>query len=173
MNLYLRLLITLLRTWFKPAIRIGDSIELDLRVWPNDLDINGHMNNGRYLTILDLALIDYMARAGLLKLALKKGWRPVLGASMLNYRKGLKPFARYRLRFTLVCWDERWSYMKFEFLCGETVMAAGQSKGAILSRRGVVPSHDLYQALGHTGAAPDIPDAIRAWQEAERLMTLA
>jgi acyl-ACP thioesterase len=56
MNLYLRLLWTLLRAPFKPRIVLGDTIELKLRVWPNDLDVNGHMNNGRYMTITDLAI---------------------------------------------------------------------------------------------------------------------
>lgn len=73
MNLYLRLLWTWLRALGKAPIRIGDTIELQLRVWPNDLDINGHMNNGRYMTIIDLALIEYFTRAGFLKLALRKG----------------------------------------------------------------------------------------------------
>lgn len=49
MNLYLRLLWTWLRARSKPAIAMGDTIELQLRVWPNDLDVNGHMNNGRYM----------------------------------------------------------------------------------------------------------------------------
>ena len=74
MNLYLRLILTLLRSLLKPAIEIGDTIELKLRVLPNDLDFNGHMNNGRYLTILDLALIEYMTRAGLVSLGIKNGW---------------------------------------------------------------------------------------------------
>ena len=81
MNLYLRLLWTLLRSWRLPAIRFGDTVERRLRVLPNDLDVNGHMNNGRYMTITDLALIEYFARAGFLKLALRRGWRPMLGGA--------------------------------------------------------------------------------------------
>lgn len=173
MNLYLRFILTLLKALSKPPIQIGETIELDLRVWPNDLDINGHMNNGRYLTLLDLAMIEYMTRAGLLKVALRRGWRPVLGASMLNYRKGLKPFARYRLRFTLLCWDERWSYMRFEFVCANTVMASGHSKGAILGKNGIIDSEEVYLALGVLDAPHAMPAAILAWQEAERLMANA
>ena len=47
MNLYLRLLWTLLRSFRLPAIAMGDTLVRGLRVMPNDLDINGHMNNGR------------------------------------------------------------------------------------------------------------------------------
>jgi hypothetical protein len=76
MNLYLRLLWTWIAARFKPAIRMGDTIEMSLRVWPGDLDINGHMNNGRYMTITDLAVIEYFTRAGFLPIALRRGWRP-------------------------------------------------------------------------------------------------
>jgi len=48
-NLYLRLLLTIFKALWAPRIKPGDSIELRLRVLPNDLDLNGHMNNGRYL----------------------------------------------------------------------------------------------------------------------------
>ena len=48
MNLYSRLFWTLLRSLRLPAIQFGDSLERSLRVLPNDIDINGHMNNGRY-----------------------------------------------------------------------------------------------------------------------------
>jgi len=81
MNLYLRLLWTLFRARFKPRIVLGDTIELNLRVWPNDLDVNGHMNNGRYMTITDLAIVEYFSRSGFLRVMLEKGWRPMLGAA--------------------------------------------------------------------------------------------
>jgi acyl-CoA thioesterase FadM len=67
MNLYLRLVWIWLHARFKPRIRMGDTIEMRLRVLPNDIDVNGHMNNGRYMTIIDLALIEYFTRLGFLK----------------------------------------------------------------------------------------------------------
>ena len=45
MNLYLRLLWTLLRAWRSPRLVLGQTLERTLRVLPNDLDVNGHMNN--------------------------------------------------------------------------------------------------------------------------------
>ena len=56
MNLYFRLLLAVLKALRAPRARLGETVELTLRVWPTDLDLNGHMNNGRYLTMVDLAL---------------------------------------------------------------------------------------------------------------------
>lgn len=170
MNLYLRLLWTWIAARFKPAIRMGDTIEMSLRVWPGDLDINGHMNNGRYMTITDLAVIEYFTRAGFLPIALRRGWRPMLGGSMISFRRGLKPFRRYTLRFSIRCWDERWNYFLFEFEHAGKIMASGLAKGAVVGREGIVHNRDTYGALGLDGVSPPFPAPISAWIEADRLI---
>src|SRR5438552_18715762 len=64
MNLYFRLLITILKALRAPRVTPGDTVELALRVLPTDLDLNGHMNNGRYLTLVDLGLVTVFIRSG-------------------------------------------------------------------------------------------------------------
>lgn len=170
MNLYLRLLWTWLRASFKPRIRPGDTIELKLRVWPSDLDVNGHMNNGRYMTIADLALVEYFTRSGFLKLALSRGWKPMLGGGIISFRRGLKPFAMYTLRFTVECWDERWNYTRFEFVRGGEVMAVGHCKGAAVAGRRIVESREVYTALGFDPVSPAFPASVSAWLQADTLL---
>jgi acyl-CoA thioesterase FadM len=171
MSLYFRLFWIWFRATRKPAIRMGDKIALGMRVWPHDLDINGHMNNGRYLTITDLALVEYLTRAGFIRVALRKGWRPVLGGSIISYRRALKPFASYSLNYSMVCWDERWTYMTFEFLQDGQTMAHGHCKGAIIGSRGIVSSTDARGAMGLAASSPRFPASIRTWIEAERLLS--
>lgn len=170
MNLYLRLLWTWLRARLKPPIRFGDAIEMRLHVWPNDIDVIGHMNNGRYMTIIDLALIEYFTRAGFLKGILQRGWRPMLGGSMISFRRGLKPFRRYTLRFAVSCWDERWNYMRFEFVHNGKAMAMGYAKGAIVGARGIVSTVETHTALGVNVKSPSFPGSIAAWIEADRMI---
>ena len=86
-----------------------------LRVLPNDLDINGHMNNGRYLTVVDLMLMEYFVRSGFARVMLREGWKPMSGGSFISYRRGLKPLQTYTLRFRLDACDGHWNYMRFEF----------------------------------------------------------
>jgi acyl-CoA thioesterase FadM len=172
MSLYFRLFWIWLRARFRSPIQMGDTIGLIMRVWPNDLDINGHMNNGRYMTITDLALIEYFTRAGFVKVALRKGWRPMLGGSIISYRRALKPFAVYTLRFSMICWNARWNYMAFEFLQDGRTMAHGHSKGAIVGSEGFVSSADARNAMGLNPASPEFPASISAWIETERLMSV-
>jgi acyl-CoA thioesterase FadM len=148
MNLYLRLLWTLLRCWRMPRIQAGDSIVRQLRVLPNDLDINGHMNNGRYLTVVDLMLIEYFVRSGFARVMLREGWKPMSGGSFISYRRGLKPFQNYDLRFRLDACDGHWNYMRFEFASAGKLCAAGYMKGAAVSGAGLVPNAVSYEKMG-------------------------
>lgn len=168
MNLYLRLLWTLLRARRLPRLAVGQTLERRLRVWPNDLDVNGHMNNGRYLTIIDLMLVEYFVRIGFAGVMLRNGWRPMAGGSFITYRRGLQPFQAYTLRFRLDACDDHWNYMRFEFMDGERVCAAGYMKGAAVARSGLVPNSQSYAALGLPVYAAMLPAPVRDWLAAER-----
>ena len=170
MNLYWRLLLVWLGARRKPKVTLGDTIELQLTVLPSDVDLNGHMNNGRYLTIVDLALVAYMTRAGFMAHALQRGWRPMLGGSMIAYRRGLKPLRRYTLRFAITCWDARWSYIRFEFVRDGVTVACGHAKGGIVGPRGIVGSAQMCEALAIDPVSPPVPPALAAWIEADRVL---
>lgn len=174
MNLYLRLLWALLRSRRLPRIAPGDTIERTLRVWPNDLDINGHMNNGRYLTVIDLMLVEYFVRSGFAHAMLASGWRPMSGGAVITYRKALKPWQRYRLRFALAAADGAWNYMRFEFLREDgTLAAAGYMKGAAVGREGLVPNTTSYAKMGHAFEPRALPEAVQHWLAAESAVVTA
>jgi acyl-CoA thioesterase FadM len=151
-NLYLRLLLTLLKALRAPRIAPGEVVELRLCVLPNDLDLNGHMNNGRYLTMVDLALATVFIRSGFARLCLARRWRPMGGGSIVYFRKALTVFQRFTLRFSVTAWDEFWSYCRFEFV-----------------RDGLVRAAEIYPALGFDGPSPPMPEDLLAWIAADRL----
>jgi len=169
MNLYLRLLMTLLRAWRALRLAPGDTLERRLRVLPNDLDINGHMNNGRYLTVIDLMLIEFFVRTGFARVMLRQRWRPMSGGAIISYRKGLQPLQRYRVRFALAGSDASWNYMRFDFLRTDgTVCATGYMKGAAVARTGLVANDVSYALLGVPHSPAALPEAVTHWLAAEQ-----
>ena len=166
MNLYFRLIWALLRAWRKPAIAPGDTISREMRVWPNNLDVNGHMNNGRYLTVVDLMLIEYFIRMGFFRAMLKNGWRPMSGGTFVTYRRGLQPLQRYELRFAHKGCDTHWNYLRFEFWSGDKLCAAGYFKGAIVGKKGLVPNEESFIAMNIV-APMHTPEPVRHWLGAE------
>jgi acyl-CoA thioesterase FadM len=168
MNLYLRLLWTLLRSWRLPRLPVDALLQRKLRVLPNDLDINMHMNNGRYLTVIDLLLIEFFVRTGYAKLMLQQGWKPMSGGAIITYRKGLMPFETYTVRFRFSGSNEIWNFMHFEFVNAQgKVCAAGYMKGAAVSKQGLVKNAHAYELLGMEPLSHSQPEAVRHWLAAE------
>ena len=144
MNLVLRLLYVFILSAFRERLA-PDALQsrLALRTLPNDLDVNLHMNNGRYLTICDLNRVDLFIRTGLLKIMVRKNWMPMIADHTMTYKKPLKMFERFDVSLTVTHWDERFFYMTHTFTAGDRIAAEGTSKAVIRSREGVVSPADV------------------------------
>jgi len=148
MNLIFRLLSVLLTAYFKPALAVEKPTNaLRLRVLPNDLDINLHMNNGRYLTLCDLTRVDMFIRTGLAKTMWQQGWMPVIAEHTMTYKKALRPLQKYQLQMEVTGWDERHFFMTHRFVIGDRIMAEGTSRGVIVGKQGVIPPIEVMKEV--------------------------
>jgi len=126
MNLYFRLMRLIITCFFlrRQKIKITDKLMLTSRVWLNDIDFNGHMNNGRYLTIMDLGRVQLVARLGLVRCILKQHIHPVAAGASIVYFKSLKPFERFTLTTQVIYWDADWFYVKQDFYSSQNALSA-------------------------------------------------
>ena len=91
MNLYLRLILTWLRNRRSDARHYLHVARSRFRVLPHDLDAFGHMNNGRYLQIMDVARVEWMMQTGVAGEIRRQGWAPLLGGGGPWNVDGLPP----------------------------------------------------------------------------------
>ncbi len=164
MNLYFRLIIVLMSGLLsRTRTSIMDVHALWFRVLPNDLDTNLHMNNGRYLTIMDLGRTDALLRSGLVKKVISEKWMPVIAGVSMIYRRSLSPFEKYRLETHLIGWDEKWVYMEQTFIRQNGDVAVRGYVKATFLRKGVrVASADIAAAANYTGTPPHLSDELLA-----------
>lgn len=171
MNLLLRSLGTLLTALLlRPRLRPLDESVVAFRVWPNDLDVNLHMNNGRYLTLMDLGRLDLIVRIGVLGTLRRRRWSPVIGSLKIRYRRSLLPFQRYTIRTRLLCWDDRWFFLEQRFERRGELVSIALVKGLFLGPEGRVPTQAIVDASGYRIDSPPAPEAVAAWQDAERVL---
>ena len=167
MEYLVRLVITGLGAWRRPALGLYDESVVPMRVWPTDLDVYGHMNNGRYLTIMAFGRTDMLSRCGLLRESFRRRWSPLLGGATIRYRRSLTPLRRYQLRTRIIGWDHKWFYFRQRFTRGDEIMATALVKGLVRHGRDLVPPTDLFALIGGPPEPPDLPTEVTRWIESE------
>jgi acyl-CoA thioesterase FadM len=151
-----------------PALGVLEEDRLRLRVWPNDIDLNMHLNNARYLSFMDLGRTHLLARVKLLEHMLKGRWQPLIGAAWVTYRRSLPLFASFELSSRLVCWDDRWFYIEQTFTGSQGLAAVGWVKGMLRDARGSVDPQAVLERVAPGVVSPPIPEAIATWNELTR-----
>jgi YbgC/YbaW family acyl-CoA thioester hydrolase len=156
MNLYFRLILVILKALRRDTITpvlLKNSI--GVRMMPNDLDINMHVNNGRYLTLCDLARVDFFVRSGIAALMLKHKWSPIIAEHTMTYLRPIKVFTKIDIHMEITHFDEKYFYCSHHFYKGDKLMAQGTSKALVISKSGsLTPQYTLdavaeYQAKKH------------------------
>ena len=168
MNLYLRLLWLLLRVWrLSQHGRRGllDESRATFRVLPNDCDLNFHMNNGRYLSFMDLGRVHLMAQTGLLPVIVKQGWMPVLTAAEINFIRSIMPLQTFDLVTRLVSWDDKYFYIEQKFEARGVLCAHAYVKGLFLRKGVKITNSEIVATAGYTDTPPPMPEELRLWAE--------
>ena len=112
--------------------RVGDESRLAFRCLPIDIDFNAHLNNARYMMLADLGRIDLFVRAGLISLARKNGWAPMMGGLQAVYAREIRLWRRFEVVSSIETWEGRQVIGKHRF-----VFDNGETAALILTTAGV------------------------------------
>lgn len=168
MNLYCRLIILLLKLPWLPKQR--DPLApatLSMRVMPNDLDIYGHVNNGRYLTLMDLGRLHLLWITDLLPRIRKQKWSPLLGSAKIHFLKPMRVFTKFTLSTQTVYWDDKWFYLEQKIESNGKLYAVALLKLLFIDKERKIPPQDIIDLLPAPPACPPQPHVIALWRHAE------
>jgi acyl-CoA thioesterase FadM len=166
---YLRFVKVLLAAQTGSRLGLDSESVLRLRIWLGDIDFYPEVNNGRHLTLMDLGRVDLAARSSLLRAVHRAGWGLVVGGASIRYRRKVPPFSKVLLRTKIVGHDGRWFYFHQKIERDGTVCSAALVRAGIKGKTGLVPVPAVLEAAHQASWAPDLPDWVRAWVEAESL----
>lgn len=163
MNLWLRMLWMLFTFALRGRVDPLDRSSLTMIVLPNDLDFNGHVNNGRYLTLADVGRMDFVLRSGVARIALSLRARPIVGDAVAKFRRDLKIFDRFELQTRLLGWDDKWVFMEHRFVRKGRVQGVVVIRGLFRSAAGPIKSDVFAQAMGIKDPSPSLPKWVADW----------
>jgi acyl-CoA thioesterase FadM len=170
MKLWLRLLYQLVSWQRRTKISISDVAKRRFRVWPTDLDIYNHMNNGVFLTILDLGRYDHGKRTGIWNQWKKIGWYPVVVAENITFRKSLKLWQSFDLESKVIGWSDEAFYFEQRFVVGEEIYARAVVRIRFLKRsRGIVTPQEILGVTPWHGPVPTLPEWVTNWSKESAL----
>jgi acyl-CoA thioesterase FadM len=132
--------------------RMRDESRLVFRCLPTDIDSNLHLNNARYMMLADVGRIDIFMRAGLLKLARRNGWAPMMGGLQAVYVREIRLWKKFEVVSTVETWEDTQVIGRHRF-----VLQNGQTAAVVMTTAGVydfrsrrfLEIDEVIASLGH------------------------
>ncbi len=170
MILFFRLIWTFLFSRFRTPCPVVGPCLTPFRCLPTDLDVLRHMNNGIYFSILDLARVDLMTRAGIASKLSRNGFYPVVVAETIRFKKSISPFESFFVETTVIGWDDKAFLLQQKFLKKNECVAEAVIRARFLKKTGgsVNPSQVL-EIAEYNLASPALPTWIKAWNNQQKV----
>jgi acyl-CoA thioesterase FadM len=141
-------------------------------VWPFDIDVLFHVNNGVYLSMLDVARVDWLLRSRTVGALRTRGLYPVVAAQTIRYRRPLRLFERFEVETRVLGWDERAFLLRHEFSRKHEIVAEAIVRWRFVARRGRKPTAaEVLELFGIRADSPALPPAIAAWNREQTSST--
>lgn len=156
-----------------PRVDLLSTTQVTLRVWPNDLDINLHVNNGRYLALADIGRLHWFVRTGALGVARQQQAFPVVGDAIAKFRRDLKAFQSFEIHTRLLGWDEKWGFIEHRFVRNHRVIGVVAIRGVFKGPGGPLDPGILLRGLAHSSPSPKLPDWTHSFQQSSELLSEA
>lgn len=146
----LRLIRVVVKSQFQEKLSFDNDYrdKVNLIVLPQDIDPFMELNNGRYVTLLDLGRYSLGARVNMGSFLKRNKWSLTIVGTYNEYRHRLRLFQRFILQTKILGYDEKWFYFfqKVE-RNGKTHMAS-VVKFAYTSKKGLVLPKEVVSAMG-------------------------
>lgn len=151
--------------------RVGDENRLAFRCLPTDIDFNLHLNNARYMMLADLGRIDIFLRIGLIALARRNGWAPMIGGLQVAYVREIRLWRRFEVVSSIETWEGTSVIGRHRF-----VLDGGETAALILTAGGVydrgrrhfLDIDEVVAALGHAATPRPSTESERAFMLSHR-----
>jgi acyl-CoA thioesterase FadM len=135
-----------------------------LRVMPTDIDLLGHMNNGRYASLFDLGRFDLLIRTGIWDVVREQGWYAVVASETVTFRKSLELWQRFTVETRLLSHDDKSVYMVHRAVVKGEIYAEMIVRARFLRRSGgIVPHEELFAELHRPDTLPELDPWIVDW----------
>ena len=147
---YVRLFRVILTRNFRTKVDFHNQGEdtINLMVLPQDIDPFMELNNGRYVTLLDLGRFGYSINVNINKFLKQNKWSLTITGTYNNYRHRLRLFQRFQLKTKLLGYDEKWFYFFQKAVKNDKTYMASVVRFSFTSKDGIVSPKEVVKTMG-------------------------
>jgi acyl-CoA thioesterase FadM len=108
----LRLIRVVVKSQFQEKLSFDNDYtdSVNLIVLPQDIDPFMELNNGRYVTLLDLGRFSLGAKVNMASFLKRNNWSLTIVGTYNEYRYRLRLFQRFILKTNIIGYDENWFF---------------------------------------------------------------
>lgn len=161
MNLYFKFFFLLFKRIFvSKSHKLTDLCVSTFRVGLLDLDLNFHMNNGRFFSVMDLGRFDLLMRSGHFYKIFRAGYYPVVFSEAIVFKRSLNVYSKYEVHTQVNSWDKQFFYISQRFYSKGKEIASANVRACFKQRgrQGIVPTSDLFSFIGENYGEVNISD---------------
>lgn len=142
-----------------PRLDLFDEVRTRFRALPSDCDENLHVNNGRYLRLMDYGRLALVTRLGIAQAMVRNKWGAVVGAVEMEFLKEIPLLSSFEIVTRIVGWDEKWFFMEQRFERDGVLLAIGRVQGVFRANGRTVPTAEVLAEIGPWQKSPRMPNA--------------
>ena len=126
-----------------------EKVSLPLRVMPWDCDLNMHINNGRYLSILDLARTQLYMATGVVSLLMGRDrWGSVVVSAHIVYRRSIDIFVKYEISSRFLARTDKFLIIEHQFIVNGKPAVLCYVSVAFTDKNGIVETDRFVDDIG-------------------------
>lgn len=155
----------------KSQVDLPATTRVGLRVWPNDMDFNLHVNYGRYLALASIGSMHWFVRTGVFGIARQRKAFPVVGDAIAKFRRDLRVFQTFEIHTRLIGWDRKWAFMEYRFVRNGRVIGVVAIRGVFKNRDGPVDPQVILAGLASSAPSPELPVWAKRFDQGVELLS--
>jgi acyl-CoA thioesterase FadM len=134
---------------------------ISLMVLPQDIDPFMELNNGRYVTLLDLGRFGYGSKVNMGSFLKNNNWSLTIVGTYNEYRYRLRLFQKFKLKTKIIGYDENWFYFFQKIEKNNKTHMASVVKFAFTSKNGIVKPPVVVPEMGEQYSPGLLPEWIK------------
>lgn len=165
-----RILKFYIKSKFITNINLLETSTLNMRVNFLDIDPFMEMNNGRYLTIMDVGRINHGFCTGFNDDVIKHRLGFTVVGTSIKYRYRLPLWRKFKMTSTIIGIDTKWFYWHHEFYSDDRITTAAIVRTGVLYKSKLIKIDELERLITKKIKKIEIPSWVESWTKSDKLI---